>query len=608
MAIDCAGSERTAVLTERYPEFSLLLWDEPSNPYQFCANSDGKPNAHRDGRFLHSDSIDKEMKLFQKKLHLESIDLLYVFGIGLGHCYPFLERWLLEKKERSVIFLEDDLAVIDAFSRTAHAQALLSNPQVHLRFVPSGSDWKEIIDDLVKTYPCERVEVAALSSYGKERGALFKKIRLELMRKSTTCHALMTEAIYSHRLTQNILRNIRLWPDSFFANRLKGQFKGIPAIICGAGPSLGSSIALLKEVEDKALIIAGGSTIAALSNQGITPHLAMALDPNPEEYDRLRSASAYEVPLIYGTRVQPDIFSTCNGPKGYIHSHTGGPCEVFFERELAIEEDPIGPDLGQEALSVTTLAIAFAVEMGCNPILLNGIDLAYTGMQRYAEGIMSSSKVALKELQKEVRASDRLLKRKGITGEVVHTLVKWVMESSCISSYAKEHPETRFINTSSSGLGFDGIKNIPFSEAAKEHLTCSYDLRGMIHSKICQSGLKSLNAVEIQAKMQESLESLQRLLRISDEMLEELEKEIPLEKPFPTARMTILQIDFEEEKAFECFFQNVGPSLDALLNRSHPFSYALDEKKRRANQTERLKMKWKHFRMAIENQIAHLVS
>ncbi len=68
---------------------------------------------------------------------------------------------------------------------------------------------------------------------------------------------------------------------------------------------------------------------------------------------------------------------------------------------MEIDAEPVGPELGPEAFSVTTIAIALAVEMGCNPILLDGIDLAYTGMKRYAEGVMPSSSVCLSDMLKQ---------------------------------------------------------------------------------------------------------------------------------------------------------------------------------------------------------------
>ena len=408
---------------ERYPEIFFLLTYTSFQPYQLEV-SDHQLNATREGERLHSDPIDQEMSRWLDLQSLTDVDVLFVYGVGLGYSYRAAKSWLHEKKERMLIYLEDDLGPLDALLQTEIASQLFLDPQVHLHFIKTSQEWDVSLKALLETYPSHRIEVAFLESYQKKSPRLCKHIRLKLMRQCAVVNALMTEALYSHRLVENVLANIKRWPHSFFANRLKNKFKGIPAVICGAGPSLGPAIPLLQQLEDRALIIAGGSTITALSNQGIIPHLGLALDPNPDEYSRLRVTSAFEMPLLYGTRLQPDVFNTSNGPWGYLHSYTGGPCEAYFERELGIQGEPVGPDLGPEAFSVTTLAIALAVEMGCSPILLNGIDLAYTGMQRYAAGVMPSSQVFLQELQQETRASERILKRKGIHGTMVYTLVK----------------------------------------------------------------------------------------------------------------------------------------------------------------------------------------
>lgn len=610
MDASCVGSESRSLLMERYPEISFSFLCQPFCPYQFILSSDQQQNAYREDETLHADEITKEMERFRSKLSLDGVDVLYVFGVGLGYSYTELKLWLKVKRERILIYLEDDLAAIDALVQMEESQEILSDPQVHLQFLQDPKHVNETLKQLVETYSAHRIEVVALESYGKRRPQLFKKIRLKLMRQTAVANALMTEALYSHRLVANVLANIKRWPHSFFANSLKNKFKGIPAIICGAGPSLSAAVPLLKELEDRALIIAGGSTITALSNQGVVPHLGLALDPNPEEYSRLRLTSAYEIPFLYGTRVQPDVFNTCNGPWGYIHSFTGGPCEAYFERELEIKGDPIGPDLGPEAFSVTTLAIALAVEMGCNPILLNGVDLAYTGMQRYAEGVMPSSEVFFQELQKETRASERLLKRKGIGGAMVYTLVKWVMESSSIASYAKAHKSAEFINVSAGGLGFKGIANNSFADAINTHCQRSFDLRAMVHHEIERSRLTHLSSDAVSDQMQTVASSLENLLSICNQMLEEfdaMKTAAPaMDKPFPNGKMTLLQLDFEEEKAFDCFFPHVGPAIDTLLNRSHPLLASDDPEQVRIRSIERLTKKWEHLKMMIEQELAIL--
>ncbi len=610
METSCVGSEARSILMERYPEIFFLSSYSSSNPYQLHLSSDQKWNARRKDENMHADDIGQEMARFVDKLQLEDVEVLYVFGVGLGHSYEAVKRWLKEKQGRMLIFLEDELAVIDALVQTEQSHALLQDPQVHLQFLQDPKNWNETLKMLVETYPSHRIEVACLESYSKKRPQFCKRIRLKLMRQCAVVNALMTEALYSHHLVVNVLTNVKRWPHSFFANNLKNKFKGIPAIICGAGPSLGLTFPLLKQMEDRALIIAGGSTITALSNQGIVPHLGLALDPNPDEYSRLRMTSAFEMPLLYGTRVQPDVFNTCNGPWGYIHSFTGGPCEAYFEREFEIAEDPVGPDLGPEAFSVTTIAIALAVEMGCSPILLNGIDLAYTGMHRYAAGVMPSSQVFFQELQKDTRASERVLKRKGIQGTMVTTLVKWVMESSSIANYAKAHKEAEFINVSSGGLGFKGISNRPFSEVIDHYCKRTYDLRAMVHHEIEQSRFKELSSCAISGQMHTLILSLEKLLSICDEMLVELDvnkqRGFCPEKPFPSGKMTLLKLDFEEEKAFDCFFPHVGPAIDRLLNRSHPIPSDAEQQEIHLKTIERLITKWEHLKTMIEQEISTL--
>jgi hypothetical protein len=589
-------------LLERYPELLFLLSYTPYAPYPLITSVDQKLSAEG----LHSSSISEEIAAFKANLHLDGVDIFYMYGIGLGYHYAALKEWLRAKRERRLIFLEDELAAVHALLSSEYAEDLLYDPQVVVRFLPNPKLLHGNLEELVASYSCDRIEVAAIESYQKRKKRRFLQMRLKLLRLSAVHHAILTEALYAHKMLVNLLRNIRHWPGSFLAGGLKGKFRGIPAVICGAGPSLQGSLSHLKKIEDRALIIAGGSTIAALSNQGIQPHLGIALDPNAEEFGRLKIASSYEMPLIYATRLQPDVFNVLNGERGYLVSDTGGSCERYFERQMKIEGAPIGPELGAEALSVTTLAIAFAVEMGCTPIFLNGIDLAYSGTQRYAEGILPSSHVDVREKRREKKSPERLLKRKDIRGHYVHTLVKWVMESECIAAYAKVHPESRIINVSEGGIGFPGIPNGRLSEAAQD-LNQELDLRALVHAEIQKLKI-SLPKEKIFREMKEVTESLLRLGSIAEEMLEELERVRDLfpfgQVSFPTGKMTILEIDFQEEKAFECLFPSLGPALDKLLDRAFYVPPHCAEEQQRRISLECKVAKWRQWKEIIDSEIA----
>lgn len=579
-----SGNDVNAILLERYPDLFFLLyygceqeaWVEFEAPAERCRGLD--------------------------TLNLEALSTLYIYGIGDGSDYSALQPWLQQSPERRVIVLEDQIQALQRFLHAPVAPLFFFDPQVVLRYIPDPSQIDLVIQQLMIDYPCDRVEVIAQSHY---EGEWFNHLRLELLRKSTLSHAVVTESLQYHKLLENILSNIRAWPGSFLASGLKNKFKNIPAVICGAGPSLEAHFPLLKTLEDNMLILAGGSAITALSRNGITPHLGIAFDPNKEEFERLKWAPAYEMPLIYGTRLEAHVLNALNGERGYLVSGTGGSCESHFEQVLQIPLEESCSELGMEALSVTTLNVSLAVYMGCNPILLSGVDLSYTGMQRYASGVLDSSSVTSAQIEQEVRSGEKYLERQDIHGRPVATLVKWIMESDCIASFAQKHPRVSFINVSESGLGFKGIPNRSFAEVVEKETLVPLDLRALVHAQIQQLKLPLLQNL-IEEEMQKMKCSLERLSQIASSYIHELEqlKTQGLLKHLPTARLMVLALDFEEEPAFSCLHPLIGPVQDRLLNRLYTSQLTSSEEESRALWLKKQMTKFSQWKELIEKQLS----
>lgn len=578
----------TQQLEARYPDIAFALTFNTFTPFTMC-KTQGKLNARKGDLFLHSENgLQEELEEWQKSLALEGIEVLYVYGLGLGYYFECLKEWLNERRGRMLIFLEDDLGVIDAFLKTAKAAELLNTPNVCLKFVENKS-WDSILEELAITYPTDRVQVSALKMYAESKPHLLKKIQLKLYRNSAAISALLSEVLYSHKLFENLYPNLMKLPDSFFANRFQGAFQNVPAVICGAGPSLEKAAVELKKMEHQALIIAGGSAISALSHHQIVPHFCMALDPNPEEYDRLKPATTFEVPFLYAPRLRSEVFQTCNGPFGYMKSDTGGLAEEWFEKKLEIQGDPIGPELGREAFSVTTLAIAFAYQLGCNPIILTGVDLAFTGMHRYAKGIMEETKVQKKELDKDVRATDKLMVRKDRHGKKVHTLIKWIMESEAISAFSQMHKERTFINATDGGIGFPGIPYQPLEEIKTGYYG---DLRGRIHAEIQKHKFNPDMKEKIEQESEQLIASLKKCLNIHTEMLDQLGQ---METFRETGKMVLLQMDLKEESAYECFLQPIEFAIERLFARYFP------EEEKEKILLEREKAKWDQLGIMMQS-------
>ena len=83
----------------------------------------------------------------------------------------------------------------------------------------------------------------------------------------------------------NILANTPTIIRSPGVKRLFNRFENLPAIIVGAGPSLDKNVTLLREVKDRAVIIAVDRTLGLLLPLGITPHLVPSIDYSKINYD-----------------------------------------------------------------------------------------------------------------------------------------------------------------------------------------------------------------------------------------------------------------------------------------------------------------------------------
>ena len=228
----CNSLENHFHLLERYPELLFLLSYTPYTPSE-----------------PHTGNIEEEIERFQTKLRLDGVDILYIYGIGLGHHYAALKHWLKEKRERRIIFLEDDLGSVAALLHSHHAEELLYDGQVVVHFIANPKEIHHHLEELSCSYSCDRIEVKAIESYQtKEK------------EKIPTNSAKIAPAF--HRASRHF-RPKRFTPIEclpiFCATSGVGQAHfsraasrensaTFPPIICGAGPSLQSSLPHLKDI------------------------------------------------------------------------------------------------------------------------------------------------------------------------------------------------------------------------------------------------------------------------------------------------------------------------------------------------------------------------
>jgi len=504
------------ILSEANEELAQLVDQVNITGLEFCETRAGQLNLCYSGegthRYFHSsyDAV-KESENWVESLSLKETKVLYVYGVGLGYSFDALQVWLQGAPDRYLIYLEDDLRVIHRLMETARGGQLVSHRQVVLGYIGNNDeDCDALCEDLAYHFVKLPIHITALPHYERAHAERHQYIQMRVRHK--TVHVgFASDEFLRHGVTffTNYYKNLRFLPSSHSAAGLFGNFEGVPAIICGAGPSLNKNFSVLEGLDRRAILFAGGSAINALSGRGLLPHFGATVDPNHEQYKRMVTQTGYGVPFFYKGRTFTPALETIDGPLVYLAGNVGYPVSSWLEQKLGLDET-----MAKEGFNVLHLTIDIARQMGCNPIIFVGMDLAYSGMQLYADSVVADAKVSERDLTKATEVNNNSFLRQDINGEPVHTLWKWVAESVYTSRYAADHPETTFINATEGGLGAEGIPNMTLKEVADKYLSVESDLRGRIHNELEKAryhNIEENGLEEVIRELQLSLEQTEKL-------------------------------------------------------------------------------------------------
>lgn len=499
---------------------------------------------------LYDEDPKKEAEKWFSELTLKDFKLLYVYGIGLGAYYVPLKKWLRESPENHVIFIEDELEVIDDFFRTDLATEFLTDHQATLCYIPDLEDPEGVLDALYWSFVLTPFTISGLKSYATLRDEKYNRLAYQLSYSTTMKNALLEEYLtYGVAFFQNFYPNILQLHKSRSGNSFFGKFKGIPAVICGAGPSLEKQIPLLEGLKDKALIFAGGSSLNALTAKNVFPHFGAGIDPNPAQLVRLKGSNAKGVPFFYRSRMRSEAFDSILGERLYIAGAGGYDVAEYYEKAFGLEAEFL-----DEGHNVVNFCTEIARHLGCNPIIFVGMDLAYTGMKTYSGGIVDNVDISVEALTNSKDQEYRGVLRTDIYGKPIYTLWKWIAESDWLANFAKAHPDCKMINSTEGGIGFPDISNIPFQEAIKTYLKEGFSLQEKVNKAIDEALIPQVN----QETLFELTKDLKESLKKCSRQLEILLGEIELEKAKPgtdgslqSGRAALAESDLYEEPGYK---------------------------------------------------------
>jgi len=233
-------------------------------------------------------------------------------------------------------------------------------------------------------------------------------------------------------------------------------FKGVPAIVVGAGPSLDKNGHLLKKYRSNFIIVACDAALPVLVKKyDVYPDFVVMVDPTPKQKKNFfidgKPIDTTKFYTIVPPVVHPSIFRTVDPTHLAVYNLKDDKNEIFERAPYHLGRRGALP----AAILSSGGAFCFAAAMWCDPIIFIGQDLCWESTEKvYADGV-EEYKV---NYQKGSKFKGNCMLFPDIHGKLVlthQTLLMfwgWLRDNSRFMS-------TRLVNATEGGiLKFKGIK------------------------------------------------------------------------------------------------------------------------------------------------------
>ncbi|WP_077369569.1 motility associated factor glycosyltransferase family protein [Anaerosalibacter sp. Marseille-P3206] len=383
------------------------------------------------------------------------------YGIGLGyHIDSFLEKY----PNVNYYIYEPIPEILHAYLSN---KSLKDLPSKNLMDIMVGLDEQEIATFLSRFIDKNRSDVQIVELpihkqiFPDEYEKFLKLFKDMINDKRSGIH---TDYAFQKRWIINSMRNfgdVISTPNIIMEK--KDQFKGKPAILVAAGPSLNEEIENLKYIKENGLayIFSVGSAINSLIHHEIYPDAATTYDPtvnNQKVFAKVKEKEIKDIPMIFGSSVGYETLIDYPGEKYHMITSQDTVANYFLKIE---ESDNIAIVLDAPSIAVVTLQLLYT--LGFGPIILVGQNLAYRGKERHSEGVYYSSEVSEQEMENGIWVKD-------VYGNEVLTNEGFNNMRSQMELYIKGFPNINVINTTKGGAHIEGTSFMEFEEVMNSYL------------------------------------------------------------------------------------------------------------------------------------------
>lgn len=476
------------LLSPRQPQLAQLLRDAPAGPIELLESAKGPVTARfmRAGAAaipLHSryDPM-QEARQALRKIDLGGTDYFVLLGFGLGYTLDALLE-LVSRDGAHCFVIESDLGILKAAFQARDLGAAFSLPHLHFAWPPSGAElarqWSAFFDPVYAQGNVFIPHPPSLTVNPELFKAAAQTIQSQIFQTFTDINTLVNKA---QVFLDNFVQNFSRAAASPGVRAFEQKFAGMPAIIVSAGPSLDRNLHELRGCEERVLILSTDTAIKPLCAMNVSPHFVLTGDPGYENYLHLKGSAGGSSLLVAEATAYPLSFQEFAGKTitcSYQNSSLGALSLLLGEKGTI-----------RAWGSVATMALDFALILGCSPVIFIGQDLAYSDGRTYCSGLhWEANRFADVSSPEEWEKRWLALRTGTITVTMMDVFGRPVETTDKLASYwawfnreIESHPNVHFVNATEGGILREGLDVMSLREALYRYCPESLSISRKVQS------------------------------------------------------------------------------------------------------------------------------